>query len=165
MVSTRLISKSSCSFAKPLGIVPSSPITIGITVSSIFHSIFVFGEDLNIYLSFHLFLIWLCGLLGQQNPLFGTLFLFCWLWLGLSVRLRLDVKFVSQNPKECCASHSLDGFWIQRIPLVRMVKFILLAQFPVNQLLYSVASSLILSGGLLVTFAHYVIDHFVSIIT
>ena len=41
MVSTwPLISKSSNSFTKPLGIVPSGPVIIGITISFIFHSLF-----------------------------------------------------------------------------------------------------------------------------
>ena len=38
----------------------------------------------------------------------------------------------------------LDGFWVVHILLVHMVKFRLLAQFPVNYFLYSVMSSLIL---------------------
>ena len=40
--SCSLISKSSCLFIIPLGIVPSAPITIGVTVSFMFHSPFFF---------------------------------------------------------------------------------------------------------------------------
>ena len=54
MISTcPLIYKSSSSFTNPLRIDPSIPITIGITVTFIFHSIFlVFSRGIGSYLSF-----------------------------------------------------------------------------------------------------------------
>ena len=62
MVSTcPLISKSSSSFTNPLGIVPSAPITIGITANFMSHSFFfVLLQSQDIYFSFHFLLILLC---------------------------------------------------------------------------------------------------------
>ena len=63
-----LIFKSTSSFSKLLVTVPRVPITTRITVTFMFHSF---------YLSFHFFLILLCGQLGQQSPQFSkSLFLF-----------------------------------------------------------------------------------------
>ena len=58
MISTcTQISKSSSFFTIPLVIVPSAPITIGITVTFMFHSLFLFiSQGLNIYLSFQFLL-------------------------------------------------------------------------------------------------------------
>ena len=39
----------------------------------------------------------------------------------------------------------LDGFWVMHIPFVRLIKFKLLAQFPLDHLAHLVVSSLILS--------------------
>ena len=54
------------------------------------------------------------------------------------------------------------GFWVVHIPFVRMVKFKLLAQFPVDHLANPVMSSLILSVRQFTAFA-YVIDRFASL--
>ena len=55
MVSTYpLISKSSSPFNNPLGIVPSAPITIDITVTFMFHRFLVFWQGLAIHLFFSL---------------------------------------------------------------------------------------------------------------
>ena len=58
-----------------------------------------------------------------------------------------------------------DGFWVLHIPFVHMVKFKLLAQFPVDHLVYPVVSSLIRFLRLVTAFAYYVIDRFLSITT
>ena len=77
MVSARPpISNSSNLFTKSLGTVPSAPITIGITVTIIFHSYFS-GLTRSKYLthiSFFFFL--LCGLPRRQSSLFGLVFLY-----------------------------------------------------------------------------------------
>ena len=60
-------------FSRFSGIVPSATITMGITVTFMFHffSFFlILSQGLDIYLSFHLLLILLCGMPGRQSPIF-----------------------------------------------------------------------------------------------
>ena len=56
-------------------------------------------------------------------------------------------------------------FWVVNIPLVSMVRFQFLAQFPIDHLTHAVVTRYILSLGLLAAFTYYMIDCFVSIIT
>ena len=73
MVSTcLLISKSSSSFIDLLRIVPSAPITIGITLIFMFHSFFFSS----LVRSFCFLLILLCGMLRCQSSLFIMFFFF-----------------------------------------------------------------------------------------
>ena len=73
MVSTcPLIFKSSTRSIKTLEIVPSAPITIGITVTFLCYSLFLVlwqGIGINLFFRFLLFLV--CGPTGQQSPQFG----------------------------------------------------------------------------------------------
>ena len=72
MVSTRpLTSKSSSPGTNPLVTVTAEPITIGITVTFMFHSFSVLWLGLGTYLSFHFLSVLPCSQLGQQSPLFG----------------------------------------------------------------------------------------------
>ena len=90
MVSTRPhISKSSGPFTKHLNIVPSAPITTGITITFMSHkfSFLVLWPGLCIYLSFRSLLILLCGLPGRQSSLFSWFFLFFFLTITRSGRL------------------------------------------------------------------------------
>ena len=68
-----LISKSSNPFANPLGIVPSAPITIGITVIFMFHSFFspLARDRYSSFFSVSLSLLY--GMPRWQSPLFGRL--------------------------------------------------------------------------------------------
>ena len=78
MVSTRpLISKSSSPYNNPLVVVTRSPITIGITVTFMFHSFFS-SLSISRYLSIFppFLLILLCGQSGQQSPKFSKFSLF-----------------------------------------------------------------------------------------
>ena len=98
------------------------------------------------FLQFHSVVCW-DGKVHKFSGFWGgglqSLFLVIW--------LRLGDPFVSQNPREFCASHS---------PLVRMVKFKFLAQFPVNNLAHTVMSTFILSLYWFTAFSYFVIDFF-----
>ena len=77
MVSVRpLISKFPSPFTNSLGIVPSAPITINITITFMFHSLFS-SQARSRYSSLFLLLILLSGPLGWQSLLFGS-FSFFW---------------------------------------------------------------------------------------
>ena len=101
MVSTRPLISKSCT--NPLVIVPKAPITIGITVSFVFHSFFS-SLARSWYLSFFWlsfnFTLWSAGTAKFTiRQVFFLLFLFFyWLSLGLVVRPRFGDLFVSQNP-------------------------------------------------------------------
>ena len=111
MVSSRpLISKFSSPCTNPLVIVSRASITIGITVTFMFHNCF-----------FHFL-----------------------------------EEFVSLILR--------DRFWVVQISFVQMVKFKFLAQLPLVLVFYSVVYSLRLFLSWFVSFAHYVIDRFVSTI-
>ena len=101
-----LISKSSSPFTNPLGIVPSALITISITVTLMFHS-FLSSLARSMYSSFFLlsfnFTRWSLRMAKSIN--WQVLF-YCWLSQGLVVRQRIGDLFVSQNPRELCASCS-----------------------------------------------------------
>ena len=92
MVSTRpLISKSSSSFTNPLGIVPSEPTRIGITVTFMFHSFFssqARSKYLSLFSLSFIFTLWSARIV--KSTIQQILFVFfCWLspslviWLGL----------------------------------------------------------------------------------
>ena len=67
-----LVSKSSRPFTNPFVTVSSAPITIGITVTFMFHIFFQFPiKGRGTYLSFRFLSILLCGQSGQQSPQFG----------------------------------------------------------------------------------------------
>ena len=88
MVSTcPLISKSSGTFTNHLEIVPNAPVTIGITVTFMFHSFLVLWQGLHIYFSFRFLLFLLCGLPKRQSPLFSRFSLFS---LSITRSGRLD---------------------------------------------------------------------------
>ena len=80
MVSILLISNSSRLAFKPYKVVQSVPITIGINVTLMFHSLFfyVLWQGQIIYLSFRFLLFLICGRSKGQNPLNGK---FRLLWL------------------------------------------------------------------------------------
>ena len=75
------------------------------------------------------------------------------------------IRFYLKIPKKFVRLIFLDGFCVVHLLFVRMGKFKLLAQFPVDHLAYPVVSSLILSLHKFTAFAYYVIDRFVSVIT
>ena len=105
-----LISKSTSLLTKPLGIVPSALITIGIHVTFVCYSFFSSPAKPR-YLS----LVSLSFIFTQmsdrtakftkQLAFFSFLF-FSWLSQGMVVWLRLGDPFLSQNPRYFYASHS-----------------------------------------------------------
>ena len=104
-----LIFQSSSSVMNPLVTVP---IVIGISVTFMFHS-FCFSvllQGQGTFLSFWFLSALLCGQLERQSLLFDKFSFFfccCWLSQGLVVWPSLGDPFVSQNPREVCASHFL----------------------------------------------------------
>ena len=76
IVSTRPLIFMSCSpYTNPLVIVPSAPITIGITVTFMFHS-FIFNskQSQGHYFTFRFLTILLCGQPAQESPQVGKFF-------------------------------------------------------------------------------------------
>ena len=136
-----LISRSSSRFTKPLGIVPSAPITSGITVTFIFHRFFFSSQARSRYLSlFSLsFNFTLCSAWTAKSTNRQILFYEVWS-TGWDQMICLYLKI----PNNFVCLIIQEGFWIVHIPLVRMVKFQFLAQFPVDHLLHPVVSNLIL---------------------
>ena len=98
------ISKSARPSTNHLGIVPSPPNTIGITVTFMFH-IFFSSCKVQAFTSLFTFFKFYIVLPGHQNPLFGRFFC-CWQSIDLVVWSRLGDTFVSQNPQELRVSHS-----------------------------------------------------------
>ena len=141
-----LISKSSSPCTNPLVTVSRALIITGITVTFVFHSFFS-SLARSMYLSlFSLsfsFNLWSAGTV--KSTIWQLHVLFCWLTLGQVVWPRLNDPFQFQNPKEFYTSHFLGGLRIVHTPFVHMVKFKLLARFPVDHLPHSVLSNLILS--------------------
>ena len=102
-----LISNSSNPFTNPLGIVPSTPTTIGITVTFMFHSFFsslARCRYLSLFSLSFIFALWSAG--TAKSTIRSTHFIFFLLSLGLVIWPIFDDPFASQNPWEVCASHS-----------------------------------------------------------
>ena len=103
-----LISKSSSNFTNPLVIILSASTTIGIIITFMFYSFFN-SEARSRYLflfslSFN-FTQWSARM--AKSTIQQVRFFFFWLSLGLVFWPSLSDPFVSQNPRELNASHSL----------------------------------------------------------
>ena len=109
MVSTRVhISSSSSPCTSSLLNMPSAPITIGITVTYIVFGGVGGGQLSNkVTVLISLFVFFHFNSVVCQSSQFSKFSDFCWLSLSLVVWCTLNDQFVSQNPKEFCASHSL----------------------------------------------------------
>ena len=81
-----------------------------ITITLLFHSLFVFQLPSKVFVLIYLFTFFQFYFVVCQFTIlhvFCCFFLFfCWLSLGLVFRLRLRDPFVSQNPREVSGSHS-----------------------------------------------------------
>ena len=118
MVSTcPLILVSSSPFNKLLRIIPSTPITTGITVFVLFHSVFALQLDQGTYLSF--FFSFISGSPVRQSSLIGRFANFCWFSLDVFIWPWVDDFFVSEIVREFVRLNLLDGFWFEIKPLFR----------------------------------------------
>ena len=97
----------------PFVIVPSTPVTIGITVTFMFHCCWVFFTSLAMsrHLCFFSLFFQFYPVISRNGKvyiffIFYFLF-FCWLSLGLVVWPRFSDPFVSQNPLVVCATDFL----------------------------------------------------------
>ena len=80
VVSTRPpTSKSSRPFNNPLLTAPKAPITIGIIVTFMFHSVFNSQAGRGTYLSFHILSVLFCGQPDNKVDDFADFLFFCWL--------------------------------------------------------------------------------------
>ena len=162
MVSTSaLISKSSIPLINLLVTVPSAPIIIGITVTFIFQSLFsslAKSTHLTLFSLSFSFTLWSAGTL--KSTIWQVLF-FYWLSLGLVVWPRLSDQFVSQNPREFCASRTDSGLCINHLFMWPNLNFLNNSQWitlPTQSclLLYFLCANLLYL---------LVVDRFVSITT
>ena len=147
VVSARpLISKYSSTFTMPLRIVWSVPIMTGITVTFMFHSFLVLWQDLSTNLFCRFLWFSFSGLRGRQSSLFSR-FSFCFFFFTITksgILAGLSDTFLYQNTREFKCLILQDGFWFVYVLFGCLVKFKLLAQFPVDHLSHPVVSCPIL---------------------
>ena len=175
MIFTRpLIFKSSNHCNIPLGTVPRAPITIGITVTFMFHIclfvclfvfLFVFFvlffcfvfwggviflarsrylSLLSFFVGFFFFSILLCGLPGQQSPQLSKFSFLVDYHKVWSSGRDYVIRLYLKIPEQFVRIILQDRFWVVHRPFVSMVKFNFLAQLPVDHLSYPVVFRFIL---------------------
>ena len=152
MVSTRPPNfKSFSPFNNPLVTVPNAPITIGIIVTSMFHSFFNFRARSR-YLSFFSysfsFILQLAGTANSTN-LQVLLFLLIILRTGLLVEIRWSVC-MSKSHRSLCVSFSRTGagLCIYHLFVWSNLNFLLISQWitlSTQSVLYSFCANLLLS--------------------
>ena len=101
-----LIFKSSIPFTNPLVTVPRASITIGITVTFMFHSLFQFPRNVLVLIFLYAFFQFYNEISWNSEVHNSACSLFCWLSLGLVVWSISNDLFVSQNPKDVWTSRS-----------------------------------------------------------
>ena len=87
-------------FTNPLGIVQSAPITIGITVTFMFHSFLKFPSKVYVLISLFSSFIFTLWSARMQSLLFGRFSFFCWLSLCWVVWPRLGDPFFPKVPEK-----------------------------------------------------------------
>ena len=137
-----VISKSSSPCTNPLVTISRAPITIGITITFMFHSFFQFPSKIEIFtllFTFN-FTLWSVGNTKVQNSASSLFVDYYKIWSsGRDLVIRLYLKI----PEEFVCLILQDRFWVVSIRFVRVVKLQFLAQFPVDHLAHPVVSSLI----------------------
>ena len=128
-----LILKSSCPCTNPVVTVSSAPITIGFTVTFMFH---IFFSSLA-YLTFCFLSVLSCGQLELVKS--TILFFVTIMWSSRLAEIRWSIYL--KNPAKFVRLILQYGFWVVIIPYVRLVKLKLLARFLVDHLPHPVVSS------------------------
>ena len=152
------------SLSKPLRIVPSAPITFGITVTLMFE-ILVLWRGPSSHLPFHFFLIFSLWWAGRENRLDDRVVFFvnhhyAWPFGGdkmIHLYHKISEKFIRLILQ--------DGFWFVQVSFGSMVSFKFFAQFPVDHLPRPFMFIFIFSLRYFTKFFFYLIERFVSIIT
>ena len=127
IISTRpLISMFSGPYSNPLVTLPWAPITIGITVSFMFHCFF--GSlartwYLSLLLLSFTFTLW-SAWTGKST--IRLVLFFCWLSSGLVIWQKINDLYL-KIPEKFVRLIFRDGFWVVPIPFVRLVRSKLLA--------------------------------------
>ena len=135
-------------FNNPLVSVPKAPITIGIIVTFMFHSIFQFSSKVEVLILLFTFfqfypLVSRDTKVDNFADFFLFFFFFCWLLLGLVFCPRFGDLFVYQKSHRSLCVIFWDRYWVVHIPYVGMINFRFLAHFPVDHLAHPVVSRLI----------------------
>ena len=164
-----LISQSSCTFTKPLRIVPSTPIWIAITVTPMFHWLFLW-QGLSSYLTFcffKIFTLWSARtakftirqvfFLFLFFFFFFFFFFFWWLSLSLVVWPRLRNLFYLKILKNFCVLFSWMDSGLCIYHLFWWSNLNILHNSPGDQLFHKVVSTLIIFSRWFAAFAYYVI--------
>ena len=96
MVSNRpIIFKSSSAFINPLMTVPSAPITIGISVTLMFHGFSVLYEGVGIYFSFR-FIIIIIIIIIIINKILNFYLIYSIMWLEMFIHTYIHTKWVKK---------------------------------------------------------------------
>ena len=100
-----LISKSFSPCIYPLVTVPRAQISVGITISFMFHSFYKFSSKVQVLIFLFAFFQFYSVVIRDSKVNNSASYFFSWLLLGLVVWLRLSDPFVFQNPWGVCAFH------------------------------------------------------------
>ena len=138
------ISDSSSHLTKVSETVPKAPFMISITITFMFYKFLVFWQGPKTCIFFRFLWFSRCGLSGRQSPQFTRFPFLCQQSLGLVFWLRLGIYLYLKILMNFVSLIFLDGFQFEHMPLV---KFLFLAQFPVDHLPHSVVPSVVLFGA------------------
>ena len=166
MVSTRPpTSKSSRPLNNPLVTVPKAPITIGIIITSMFHSFFnslVRSMYLSLFSHSFSFILWSTGT-SRQFCRFSFIFFFVDYYKILSSGRDKVIRLYNKVPQGFVSVIFYEKCWVLHIPFAGMVKYKFLEHFPLDHLAHPIVSSLVILLCQFAAFAYYVIDGFISV--
>ena len=158
IVSIRLlIPKSPSLFSKSSGDVSSAPVTIGMTVTFMFHGINSLARSMYLFFFFFFFFHFVVHLDRKVNYTAGSFSSLIITRYGLLARIRWSVC-IWKSQIFFLQLLSQDGFRFVHLLLVSKVKFHFLAQFRESPF-HPVMSSLILLLSYVATFAYIIKSH------